>query len=157
MANSRTIEFKGHFDGKQVLDELKKIRQNMADAGADDNLFKGIDKDIAATEKLVTEMMAQIQKGFSNTKEVNAFEKQIDKLQTNLLKISSGMQNVNIAENLGLNSPEITSLTKELEQLTAAQDHLKEVSKEALDQAKKSVGLRDDEISGYIAGYNKNI
>ena len=147
MANSRTIEFKGRFDGKQVLDELKKIRQNMADAGADDNLFKGIDKDIAATEKLVTEMMAQIQKGFSNTKEVNAFEKQIDKLQTNLLKISSGMQNVNIAENLGLNSPEITSLTKELEQLTAAQDHLKEVSKEALDQAKKSVGLRDDEIA----------
>lgn len=147
MANSRTIEFKGHFDGKQVLDELKKIRQSMADAGADDNLFKGIDKDIAATEKLVTEMMAQIQKGFSNTKEVNAFEKQIDKLQTNLLKISSGMQNVNIAENLGLNSPEITSLTKELEQLTAAQDHLKEVSKEALDQAKKSVGLRDDEIA----------
>lgn len=147
MANSRTIEFKGHFDGKQVLDELKKIRQNMADAGADDNLFKGIDKDIAATEKLVTEMMAQIQKGFSNTKEVNAFEKQIDKLQTNLLKISSGMQNVNIAENLGLNSPKITSLTRELEQLTAAQDHLKEVSKEALVQARKSVGLRDDEIA----------
>lgn len=147
MANSRIIEFKGHFDGKQVLDELKKIRQSMADAGADDNLFKGIDKDIATTEKLVTEMMAQIQKGFSNTKEVNAFEKQIDKLQTNFLKISSGMQNINIAENFGLNSPEITSLTRELEQLTAAQDHLKEVSKEALDQAKKSVGLRDDEIA----------
>ena len=34
-----------------------------------------------------------------------------------------------------------------MEQLTAAQDHLKEVSKEALDQAKKSVGLRDDEIA----------
>lgn len=147
MANSRTIEFKGHFDGKQVLDELKKIRQNMADAGADDNLFKGIDKDIAATEKLVTEMMAQIQKGFSNTKEVNAFEKQIDKLQTNFLKISSGMQNINIAENLGLNSPEISKLTKEIEQLTAAQDHLKEVSKNALDQAQKSIGLRNDEVA----------
>lgn len=147
MANTRTIEFKGHFDGKQVLDELKKIRQNMADAGADDNLFKGIDKDIAATEKLVTEMMAQIQKGFSNTKEVNAFEKQIDKLQTNFLKISSGMQNINIAENFGLNSPEINKLTKEIEQLTAAQDHLKEVSKNALDQAQKSIGLRNDEVA----------
>lgn len=147
MANSRTIEFKGHFDGKQVLDELKKIRQNMAEAGADDNLFKGIDKDIAATEKLVTEMMAQIQKGFSNTKEVNAFEKQIDKLQTNLLKISSGMQNINIAENFGLNSPEIAKLTKEIDQLTAAQDHLKEVSKNALDQAQKSIGLRNDEVA----------
>jgi TP901 family phage tail tape measure protein len=147
MANSRTIEFKGHFDGKQVLDELKKIRQSMADAGADDNLFKGIDKDIAATEKLVTEMMAQIQKGFSNTKEVNAFEKQIDKLQTNFLKISSGMQNINIAENFGLNSPEINKLTKEIEQLTAAQDHLKEVSKNALDQAQKSIGLRNDEVA----------
>lgn len=147
MANSRIIEFKGHFDGKQVLDELKKIRQNMADAGADDNLFKGIDKDIAATEKLITEMMAQIQKGFSNTKEVNAFEKQIDKLQTNLLKISSGMQNVNLAENFGLNSPEIAKLTKEIDQLTAAQDHLKEVSKNALDQAQKSIGLRNDEVA----------
>lgn len=147
MANSRTIEFKGHFDGKQVLDELKKIRQNMAEAGADDNLFKGIDKDIVATEKLVTEMMAQIQKGFSNTKEVNAFEKQIDKLQTNFLKISSGMQNINIAENFGLNSPEINKLTKEIEQLTAAQDHLKEVSKNALDQAQKSIGLRNDEVA----------
>ena len=147
MANSRTIEFKGHFDGKQVLDELKKIRQSMAEAGADDNLFKGIDKDIAATEKLVTEMMAQIQKGFSNTKEVNAFEKQIDKLQTNFLKISSGMQNINIAENFGLNSPEINKLTKEIEQLTAAQDHLKEVSKNALDQAQKSIGLRNDEVA----------
>ena len=94
MANSRTIEFKGHFDGKQVLDELKKIRQSMADAGADSNLFKGIDKDIAATEKLVTEMMAQIQRGFSNTKEVGAFEKQIDKLQTNFLKISSGITKI---------------------------------------------------------------
>lgn len=147
MANTRTIEFKGHFDGKQVLDELKKIRQNMADAGADDNLFKGIDKDIAATEKLVTEMMAQIQKGFSNTKEVNAFEKQIDKLQTNFLKISSGMKNINAVENLGLNSPEISKLTKEIEQLTAAQDHLKEVSKNALDQAQKSIGLRNDEVA----------
>lgn len=147
MANSRTIEFKGHFDGKQVLDELKKIRQNMADAGADDNLFKGIDKDIAVTEKLVTEMMAQIQKGFSNTKEVNAFEKQIDKLQTNFLKISSGMKNINVIENLGLNSPEISKLTKEIEQLTAAQDHLKEVSKNALDQAQKSIGLRNDEVA----------
>ena len=147
MANSRTIEFKGHFDGKQVLDELKKIRQNMADAGADDNLFKGIDKDIAATEKLVTEMMAQIQKGFSNTKEVNSFEKQIDKLQTNFLKISSGMKNINVVENLGLNSPEISKLTKEIERLTAAQDHLKEVSKNALDQAQKSIGLRNDEVA----------
>ena len=147
MANSRTIEFKGHFDGKQVLDELKKIRQSMAEAGADDNLFKGIDKDIAATEKLVTEMMVQIQKGFSNTKEVNAFEKQIDKLQTNFLKISSGMKNINVAENLGLNSPEIAKLTKEIEQLTAAQDHLKEVSKNALDQAQKSIGLRNDEVA----------
>ena len=146
MANSRTIEFKGHFDGKQVLDELKKIRQNMADAGADANLFKGIDKDIAATEKLVTEMMAQIQRGFSNTKEVGAFEKQIDKLQTNFLKISSGMKNINVAENFTANSGEIKRLTQEIDRLTAAQDHLKEASKRALQQSKENLGLTDTEV-----------
>ena len=143
---TQKIEFKGHFDGKQVLDELKKIRQNMADAGADDNLFKGIDKDIAATEKLITEMMAQIQKGFSNTKEVNAFEKQIDKLQTNFLKISSGMKNINVAENFTANSGDIKRLTQEIDRLTAAQDHLKEASKQALQQSKENLGLTDNEV-----------
>lgn len=143
---TQKIEFKGHFDGKQVLDELKKIRQNMADAGADANLFKGIDKDIAATERLVTEMMAQIQRGFSNTKEVSVFEKQIDKLQTNFLKISSGMKNINVAENFTVNSEDIKRLTQEINRLTAAQDHLKEASKQALQQSKENLGLTDNEV-----------
>ena len=156
MANSRTIEFKGHFDGKQVLDELKKIRQSMADAGADDNLFKGIDKDIASTEKLVTEMMAQIQRGFSNTKEVGAFEKQIDKLQTNFLKISSGMKNINVAENFTANSGDIKRLTQEIDRLTAAQDHLKEASKQALQQSKENLGLTDTEIKGLKKAIDAN-
>lgn len=156
MANSRTIEFKGHFDGKQVLDELKKIRQNMVDAGADANLFKGIDKDIAATEKLVTEMMAQIQRGFSNTKEVGAFEKQIDKLQTNFLKISSGMKNINVTENFTANSGDIKRLTQEIDRLTAAQDHLKEASKQALQQSKENLGLTDTEIKGLKKAIDAN-
>ena len=63
---TQKIQFKGSFDGTEVLSGLKKIRQSISDAGADASLFKGVDKDIAQTEKLITDLLAQIQKGFSN-------------------------------------------------------------------------------------------
>lgn len=146
MAKSNTIQFKGTFDGSQILNELKKVRASMSEAGASDTLFKNVDKDIVATEKLVNDMMAQIQKGFSNTKEISAFEKQISKLQTNFLKISTGLKGANLSENFTFNSPEIAKLTQEINRLTAAQDRLKESSKNALATAGHNIGFNQDDV-----------
>ena len=146
MAKSNTIQFKGTFDGSQILNELKKVRASMSEAGASDTLFKNVDKDIVATEKLVNDMMAQIQKGFSNTKEITAFEKQINKLQTNFLKISTGLKGANLSENFTFNSPEIAKLTQEINRLTAAQDRLKESSKNALATAGHNIGFNQDDV-----------
>ena len=146
MAKSNTIQFKGTFDGSQILNELKKVRASMSEAGASDTLFKNVDKDILATEKLVNDMMAQIQKGFSNTKEITAFEKQINKLQTNFLKISTGLKGANLSENFTFNSPEIAKLTQEINRLTAAQDRLKESSKNALATAGHNIGFNQDDV-----------
>lgn len=146
MAKSNTIQFKGTFDGSQILNELKKVRASMSEAGASDTLFKNVDKDIVATEKLVNDMMAQIQKGFSSTKEISAFEKQISKLQTNFLKISTGLKGANLSENFTFNSPEIAKLTQEINRLTAAQDRLKESSKNALATAGRNIGFNQDDV-----------
>ena len=146
MAKSNTIQFKGTFDGSQILNELKKVRASMSEAGASDTLFKNVDKDILATEKLINDMMAQIQKGFSNTKEISAFEKQINKLQTNFLKISTGLKGANLSENFTFNSPEIAKLTQEINRLTAAQDRLKESSKNALATAGHNIGFNQDDV-----------
>ena len=39
---TQKIQFKGSFDGAEVLANLKKIRQSMSDAGANASLFKGV-------------------------------------------------------------------------------------------------------------------
>jgi len=126
------IQFQSSFDGAEVLSGLKKIRQSMSNAGADASLFKGVDKDIAQAEKLVTDLLAQIQKGFSNPKEIANFEKQFEKLGSSLSKINVGLQGVNEVGNFNLNAAEIQKYTKELDKLTAKQGQLEQAAKDSI-------------------------
>jgi hypothetical protein len=129
---TQKIQFQGSFDGTEVLSGLKKIRQSISDAGADASLFKGVDKDIAQAEKLVTDLLAQIQKGFSNPKEIANFEKQFEKLGSSLSKINVGLQSVNEAGNFNLNAAEIQKYTKELDKLTVKQGQLEQAAKDSV-------------------------
>lgn len=129
---TQKIQFQGSFDGTEVLSGLKKIRQSISDAGADASLFKGVDKDIAQAEKLVTDLLAQIQKGFSNPKEIVNFEKQFEKLGSSLSKINVGLQSVNEAGNFNLNAAEIQKYTKELDKLTVKQGQLEQAAKDSV-------------------------
>ena len=129
---TQKIQFQGSFDGTEVLSGLKKIRQSISDTGADASLFKGVDKDIAQAEKLVTDLLAQIQKGFSNPKEIANFEKQFEKLGSSLSKINVGLQSVNEAGNFNLNAAEIQKYTKELDKLTVKQGQLEQAAKDSV-------------------------
>jgi len=62
----RVIKYKGEFDASQILASLKKVRSEMEKGGVDSSVFKGVDKDIEKTEKLITQMMAKIQTGFKD-------------------------------------------------------------------------------------------
>ena len=129
---TQTINFKGTFDASNVLNSLKDIRSSMAKAGADSNLFKNVDKDIASTEKLITEMLAQIQRGFSNPQELNTFQKKFDKLGLSLSKINVGLQDINKAGNFNMNFGEIQKLSNEIDQLAAKQESLKKSAKDSV-------------------------
>lgn len=129
---TQKIQFRGSFDGTEVLSGLKKIRQSISDTGADVSLFKGVDKDIAQAEKLITDLLAQIQKGFSNPKEIANFEKQFEKLGSSLSKINVGLQSVNEAGNFNLNTAEIQKYTKELDKLTVKQGQLEQAAKDSV-------------------------
>lgn len=142
---TQKIQFKGSFDGAEVLSNLKKIRQSMSDAGADASLFKGVDKDIAATEKLINDMLAQIQKGFSNSKEVANFEKQLEKLGLSFSKINVGLQDINKASNFNLNADEVKKYTTELERLTNQQERLKQAAKDSVATQLQSAKLNAKE------------
>ena len=142
---TQKIQFKGSFDGAEVLSNLKKIRQSMSDAGADASLFKGVDKDITTTEKLINDMLAQIQKGFSNSKEVANFEKQLEKLGLSFSKINVGLQDINKAGNFNLNADEVKKYTTELERLTNQQERLKQAAKESVATQLQSAKLNAKE------------
>ena len=129
---TQTINFKGTFDAANVLKSLKDIRSSMAKAGADSNLFKNVDKDIASTEKLITEMLAKIQRGFSNPQELNTFQKNFDKLGLSLSKINVGLQDINKAGNFNMNFGEIQKLSNEIDQLAAKQESLKKSAKDSV-------------------------
>lgn len=126
------IQFKGQFDGKQVLDALKKIRESMANAGANSSLFTNIDKDIVKTEKLVNDMLAQIQKGFSNPNEIKAFEKQLEKMGLAFSKINVGLQDVNEASNFKVNANEVKQYQQELDKLVNKQESLQQAAKNSI-------------------------
>ena len=129
---TQKIQFQGSFDGTEVLSGLKKIRQSISDTGADASLFKGVDKDIAQAEKLITDLLTQIQKGFSNPKEIANFEKQFEKLGSSLSKINVGLQSINEAGNFNLNAAEIQKYTKELDKLTVKQGQLEQAAKDSV-------------------------
>ena len=142
---TQKIQFQGSFDGTEVLSGLKKIRQSMLNAGADASLFKGVDKDIAATEKLINDMLAQIQKGFSNPKEVANFEKQLEKLGLSFSKINVGLKDINKASNFNLNADEVKKYTTELERLTNQQERLKQAAKDSVATQLQSAKLNAKE------------
>jgi hypothetical protein len=50
-------------------------------------MFTQVDKDIASADKMVQELLAHVQKGFSGSKDVQNFGKQFDKLDTVIAKI----------------------------------------------------------------------
>lgn len=141
-----TIEFKGKFDGSEILKSLKQIRQAMTDAGADTELFKNIDNDIDKTEKLISKMTAQIQRGFSNVREVDNFKKYIDKLQESFFKINSNLRELNQVNNFNLNSEEVKRFTNELNNLIEQQDNLKENAKESVKTMAKKLGASKEEL-----------
>lgn len=129
---TQTIEFKGTFNATNVLNSLKEVRASMAKAGADSNLFKNVDKDIASTEKLITQMLAQIQKGFSNPQELNNFRKNFDKLDLSFNKIRVSLQDINKAGNFNMNIGEIQKYTNEIDRLAAQQESLKKAAKDSI-------------------------
>ena len=153
---TQKIQFKGSFDGAEVLSNLKKIRQSMSDAGADTSLFKGVDKDISATEKLINDMLAQIQKGFSNSKEVANFEKQLEKLGLSFSKINVGLQDISKASNFNLNADEVKKYTTELERLTNQQERLKQAAKDSVATQLQSAKLSAKERQAIMGEVEAN-
>lgn len=117
----------------------------MEKGGVDSGLFKGIDKDITKAESVITEMLAQINKGFSDTKEIAAFGKKISTLDGVLTKIGTGLGQINVPESFKKGTKEIQELTSKLEESKKNFEDLKQKAIDFASQQAKSHRLSKEE------------
>lgn len=107
-------------------------------------MFTGIDKDIAATERSMAELVAQAQKGFKNTAEVEQFAKKMEKLDLAFTKINSGLEGLNLAENFSDTSQELEKIKKDLAEINKKNADLKKAAMDVANQEGKSVFYKEE-------------
>lgn len=125
-------EFQGIFNATQILEGLKKVRNELSSKGVKNNLFQAVDKDIDQADKLIANLLAQIQSGFRNNKEISDFSKEFNKMDGILSRINVRLKDINVTDNFKNNSKEINSLSNELNSLSVTLNNIKTEVKNGL-------------------------
>lgn len=155
MANKTVLQIEGRFDPSQILNSLKQIRAEMGKAGAKDSLFSGVDKELENAKKLLTNFMASMSQGVSNSKDIDKLNKEFDNLCKSLAKASTGMKTVaGESKNFNVNGSEIAKLQKTLEQATEAKKKLEESAKAALKTQMQSLKLNEGQQKAILKEIN---
>lgn len=116
------IEYRGIFDISQILSAIKQVRDSVS-KGGNIELLGNLDKEIKKIEELGATLKAQAEKGFSSPKELKTFENNVNKLETNIIKIGNSLDNIN-ADNFK-------------RQIKEAEQEVDKLKKEAIDLAKQ--------------------
>ena len=132
----RVIKFRGEFDASQILASLKQIRSEMEKSGASPDLFKSIDKDIEKAEGMVKELTVQINNGFKNTKELDAFGKKFDAFGKLCSKVELGLRDVNKAANFKISDSSLDQLKADLEEVQKKENDAAKASASAITNLK---------------------
>lgn len=107
-------------------------------------MFTSIDKDIAAAERSMAELVAQAQKGFKNTNELDQFAKKVEKLDLAFSKIGSELDGVNLSENFSDTSKELERIKKEIDEINKKNADLKKAAMDVATQEGKSVFYKEE-------------
>lgn len=121
MAEQR-VEFKGTFNVSEILNSIKQMRAELAKTGKSP-LLGNLDKEISKIEELGTTLQAQINKGFTSSKEMKNFTNQMDRLEEEARKVGETMKNINgdhLEASLKNVSKQITELRKKVQDLNTA-------------------------------------
>lgn len=87
------IEYQGIFDISQILSAIKQVKDEVS-KGGDVKLLEGLDKEIEKVRKAGEQLKAQAEKGFSTPKELKAFEREFEKLETNIIKVQNSLNSI---------------------------------------------------------------
>ena len=117
MKDRRTVEYAGKFDTTGIIDGLKRIRNELSktvNSNEGKSALGNIDKQISQLEKASISMKSALEKGFSSTSEMKAFEKELDKIYSSALQVKNGLQAVSRVE-IGVNTKNFEKDLKNIE------------------------------------------
>lgn len=95
---STTIRLRSELDVSGILNSIKQVRSELAKQG-DSPLIGNLDREIAKIQNLGATIKAQMERGFSSSKELSAFESNMNKLELDVRKVGQSFDSIN-ADNL---------------------------------------------------------
>ena len=95
---STTIKLRSELDVSGILNSIKQVRSELAKQG-DSPLIGNLDREIAKIQNLGSTIKAQMERGFSSSKELSAFESNMNKLELDVRRVGQSFNSIN-ADNL---------------------------------------------------------
>lgn len=104
MPTQRKVEFQGSFNIQEILNTINTLQNRLNGIKLDDSSLQRFQKNFSDLEKKAREIESEIQRGFSNTSQINTFNnhlqkmgQQIEVLRNEISRIDTGFDNLKLS------------------------------------------------------------
>lgn len=121
MANNSmnfNVNFNSQFDSSQVLKGLEEVRKKMGALSADEQIFKGVDKEFVKLKSLLSTLDAQ-SKNVGNAAGLNAYQRTLERVRESANRISQEMGSIAKNETQAFNFKDVADAQKKIQQLNS--------------------------------------
>lgn len=121
MANNSmnfNVNFNSQFDSSQILKGLEEIRKKMGAISADEQIFKGVDKEFVKLKSLLSTLDAQ-SKNVGNAAGLNAYQRTLERVRESANRISQEMGSIAKNETQAFNFKDVADAQKKIQQLNS--------------------------------------
>ena len=112
------VNFNSQFDSSQILKGLEEIRKKMGALSANEQIFKGVDKEFLKLKSLLTTLDTQ-SKNVGNPAGLNLYQRTLEKVRESANKISQEMSSIAKNETKAFQFKDVAEAQKKIQQLNA--------------------------------------
>ena len=112
------INFNSQFDSSQILKGLEEVRKKMGAISADEQIFKGVDKEFVKLKSLLSTLDAQ-SKNVGNAAGLNAYQRTLERVRESANRISQEMGSIAKNETQAFNFKDVADAQKKIQQLNS--------------------------------------
>lgn len=112
------VNFNSQFDSSQILKGLEEIRKKMGALSANEQIFKGVDKEFLKLKSLLATLDTQ-SKNVGNPAGLNLYQRTLEKVRESANKISQEMSSIAKNETKAFQFKDVAEAQRKIQQLNA--------------------------------------